>query len=231
MNLSIGLAVDLLLLLIILWKLVSGVRSGAVRMLGGLVSLGCGIYGGILLRALLAKPLGEQVLAPAIRRALDKAMDNLGLSDILENLGSILNNAELPEFLKLDVIRETAVRMQENGATAVANATDLIAQRLAGWILFLLGLIIITILIRLLFSGVIAPLIDNIPLVNEANRILGGAIGAALGILMAGLLLCLCYRLLPTLSEKAGQIFAEDSIQGSILMKQYFRLFPAAFRG
>lgn len=230
MNLTIGLLADVILLAVILWKLISGVRSGLVRMLGGLISLGGGIYAGSLLRALLADTVAENWLEPAILRVLERAKDNLGLSDLLENLQRILDNAQLPAFLKLNVAEQVR-QMQENGATAVTNATEVIAQRLAGWILFVLGLIVAAVLLRLLFNGVIAPLIDHIPLVNEANRILGGVLGAALGILLAGLVLFLCYKLLPVLSESSGRIFAEDSIQGSILMKQYFRLLPGVFRG
>ena len=229
MNLTIGLLADVILLAVILWKLISGVRSGLVRMLGGLISLGGGIFAGSLLKSLLAETVAELWLAPAIGRVLERAKDNLGLSDLLENLERILDNAELPAFLKLNVAEQVR-QMQENGATAVANAAQLIAQRLAGWILFILGLIVAALLLRLLFSGVIAPLIDHIPLVNETNRALGGVLGAALGILLAGLLLFLCYKLLPVLSERSGRIFAEDSVEGSILMKQYFRLLPGVFR-
>ena len=229
MNLTIGLLADVILLAVILWKLISGVRSGLVRMLGGLISLGGGIFAGSLLKSLLAETVAELWLDPAIGRVLERAKDNLGLSDLLENLERILDNAELPAFLKLNVAEQVR-QMQENGATAVANAAQLIAQRLAGWILFILGLIVAALLLRLLFSGVIAPLIDHIPLVNETNRALGGVLGAALGILLAGLRLFLCYKLLPVLSERSGRIFAEDSVEGSILMKQYFRLLPGVFR-
>ena len=229
MNLTVGLLADVVLLAVILWKLISGVRSGLVRMLCGLVSLGGGIYAGSLLRSLLAETVAKNWLEPAIGRVLERAKDNLGLSDLMENLQRILDNAELPAFLKLNVAEQVR-QMQVNGASAVTNATELIARRLAGWILFILGLILAAILLRLLFNGVIAPLIDHIPLVNEANRILGGVLGAVLGVLLAGLLLFLCYKLLPVLSETSGRIFAEDSIEGSILMKQYFRLLPGIFR-
>ena len=229
MNLNAGILADVVLLTIILWKLISGVRSGLVRMLGGLVSLGGGIWAGSLLRSLLAEPAAELWISPAIGRILERAKDNLGLSDLLENLQRILDNAELPAFLKLN-IPEQVRQMQENGASAVANAAELIAQRLAGWLLFLLGLILAALLLRLLFNGVIAPLIDHTPLVNETNRALGGVLGAALGILLAGLLLFLCYKLLPVLSEKTGRIFAPDSVEGSLLMKQYFRLLPGIFQ-
>ena len=230
MNLTIGLLADAILLAIILWKLISGVRSGLVRMLCGLVSLGGGIAAGSLLRSMLADTVSANWLTPAIDRVLEKAKDNLGLPDLLENLERILENAQLPAFLKLNVADQVR-QMQVNGATAVTNAAEIIAQRLAGWILFFLGLVIAALLLRLLCNGVIAPLIDHIPLVNETNRILGGILGAAVGVLLAGLALFLCYKLLPVLSETSGRIFAEDSIQGSLLMKQYFRLLPGIFKG
>ena len=230
MNLTIGLLADAILLAIILWKLISGVRSGLVRMLCGLVSLGGGIAAGSLLRSMLADTVSANWLTPAIDRVLEKAKDNLGLPDLLENLERILENAQLPAFLKLNVADQVR-QMQVNGATAVTNAAEIIAQRLAGWILFFLGLVIAALLLRLLCNGVIAPLIDHIPLVNETNRILGGILGAAVGVLLAGLVLFLCYKLLPVLSETSGRIFAEDSIQGSFLMKQYFRLLPGIFKG
>lgn len=230
MNLTIGLLADAILLAIILWKLISGVRSGLVRMLCGLVSLGGGIAAGSLLRSMLADTVSANWLTPAIDRVLEKAKDNLGLPDLLENLERILENAQLPAFLKLNVADQVR-QMQVNGATAVTNAAEIIAQRLAGWILFFLGLVIAALLLRLLCNGVIAPLIDHIPLVNETNRILGGILGAAVGVLLAGLVLFLCYKLLPVLSETSGRIFAEDSIQGSLLMKQYFRLLPGIFKG
>lgn len=230
MNLTIGLLADAILLAIILWKLISGVRSGLVRMLCGLVSLGGGIAAGSLLRSMLADTVSANWLTPAIDRVLEKAKDNLGLPDLLENLERILENAQLPAFLKLNVADQVR-QMQVNGATAVTNAAEIIAQRLAGWILFFLGLVIAALLLRMLCNGVIAPLIDHIPLVNETNRILGGILGAAVGVLLAGLVLFLCYKLLPVLSETSGRIFAEDSIQGSLLMKQYFRLLPGIFKG
>ena len=57
------------------------------------------------------------------------------------------------------------------------------------------------------------------------------ALPATLVFILAGLVLFLCYKLLPVLSETSGRIFAEDSIQGSLLMKQYFRLLPGIFKG
>ena len=130
MNISMGTAADIVLLLIILWKVVSGVRSGAVRMLGGIVSLGCGIFGGSILRSMFAEAVAWRWLLPSIRGILDRAKDSLGLSDVLENLTGILENANLPGFLKTNVMEQAAERIRESGDTAVANAAEVIAQEM-----------------------------------------------------------------------------------------------------
>ena len=197
MNITLGIAADVVLLIIILWKVVSGVRSGAVRMLGGLVSLGCGIVGGRLLSSIFAETVAERLLFPSIHDILNRAMDNLGVADLLENLSGILENANLPDFLKSDVLEQAAERLREAGSTAVTNAAEVIAQRLAGLILFLLGLVLVTLLVRVFFNGVLDPVISNLPILGGTNRLLGGLLGAAQGILLAGLLLFLVYRLLP----------------------------------
>jgi uncharacterized membrane protein required for colicin V production len=222
--------VDVVILAIIIWKLVSGVRNGAVRMIGGIVSLGCGIYAGGLLRNMFAETVAQRWLVPAMRNLLGTAMDRLGLSDLPDNLGSILDETKLPGFLKLDVLDQALARLKETSETALSSAAELIAQRLAGWILFILGLILVTLLVRILFNGVVDPVISSLPVLNEANKFLGGLLGAALGIIIAGLVFALCYRLLPILSQRAGSIFSDRSIQGSILAKLYFRLLPGAFR-
>ncbi len=231
MDLNAGILVDVVLLAIIVWKLISGIRNGAVRMIGGLVSLGCGIYAGGLIRNLFAETVAQRWLVPAIRNVLDTAMNRLGLADIPTDLRSILDESKLPGFLKLDVLEQALNKLKETSQTALGSAADLIALRLAGWILFLLGLILVTLLVRILFNGVVDPVISGLPVLNEANKFLGGLLGAALGILIAGLVLALCYRLLPILSQKAGSIFSDRSIQGTILAKQYFRFFPGAFKG
>jgi uncharacterized membrane protein required for colicin V production len=231
MDLNAGILVDVVLLAIIVWKLISGIRNGAVRMIGGLVSLGCGIYAGGLIRNLFAETVAQRWLVPAIRNVLDTAMNRLGLADIPTDLRSILDESKLPGFLKLDVLEQAAERIQEYGATAVTNATELIAQRIAGWLLFIIGLLVVTLLVRLLFRAVLEPLIDQLPLVGSVNHLLGGILGGVFGILIAGLLLCVCSWLLPGLWDKAGEIFSAETVRKSLLMKLYYQLLPGVFRG
>ncbi len=230
LGLNPGIVADIVLALIIIWKLFSGMRRGAVRMLGGLLELGGGIYAGNLLRKAHAADAARW-LAPAVRKLLDAAMNELGLADILENLNSILDISRLPDFLKQGVLEQVRVRVGSGSETALSGAADVIAQRMAGLLLFLLGMVIVTLTLRIIYNGVIDPVISNIRVLDESNRFLGAVMGAAFGILVAGLILALCYRLLPALSQSAESVFSDRSIQDSHIMKHYFRLLPEAFKG
>ena len=208
LGLNPGIIADIVLAAIIIWELLSGFRKGAVRMIGGLLDLGGGIYAGYLLRKAHSADAARW-LAPVIRKELDAAMNKLGLTDILENLDSILDISRLPDFLKQDVLEKVKVRVGLGTETALSGASGVIAQRLAGLLLFLLGMVIVTLTLRIIFKAVIDPVISAVPLLDESNRFLGAVLGAAFGILVAGLILALCYRLLPALSQSAESVFSD----------------------
>ncbi len=230
LGLNPGVIADVVLAAIIIWELLSGMRKGAVRMIGGLLELGGGIYAGNLLRKAHSADAARW-LVPAVRDVLDAAMNKLGLTDILENLDNILDTSRLPDFLKQDVLEQVKVRVGSGTETALSGAAGVIAQRLAGLLLFLLGMIVVTIVFRIIFQAVIDPVISNVPLLDESNRFLGAVIGAAFGVLIAGLILALCYRLAPALSQDAASVFSDRSIRNSCIMRHYFRLWPGAFKG
>ena len=181
LGLNPGVIADVVLAAIIIWELLSGMRKGAVRMIGGLLELGGGIYAGNLLRKAHSADAARW-LVPAVRDVLDAAMNKLGLTDILENLDNILDTSRLPDFLKQDVLEQVKVRVGSGTETALSGAAGVIAQRLAGLLLFLLGMIVVTIVFRIIFQAVIDPVISNVPLLDESNRFLGAVMGAAFGV-------------------------------------------------
>ena len=123
MNLTIGLLADVILLAIIAWKLISGVRSGLVRMLGGLISLGGGIFAGSLLKSLLADggidksvvaSIAEGVLAaePSGYEKL-KAMTELKnqIANLSIEIAEKLIRAELEDKRKADALIQKELEM------------------------------------------------------------------------------------------------------------------------
>lgn len=221
---------DLVILLLILWKLLQGRRQGLVKKVGGLAALICGIFGGKLVRQSFAGFVSQNWLQPGVERLLESTKDSLGTVDLMENLSRILGDVKLPEFLKTDVVEKVAETLNQGTQSALGAASAVIAERLASWLLFLLGFVIVYLLASLIFNGILDPIIRKLPLVKGVNRLGGALLGALQGILIAGLLLLLAYKLLPVLSQEAGAMLSAENVERSFLVKQYFLALPELFR-
>lgn len=226
-NLNFTLIIDLVILLILVWKVLQGRQQGVVKRLGKLAALVCGILGGRIVRDSFADRVST-VLLPRVTELLEKARESLGLSDLLDNLNDILAQVKLPDFLKTNVSESLTTRAGEVLDSAVSSASAIIAQRLSEWLLFLLAAAIIYIVVKLIFDGILDPVIRKLPLVKNVNRLLGAVLGLISGILLAGLLLWLAYHLLPDLSAPGGPLSAA-AVAKSWVIKLYFQLFPALF--
>jgi uncharacterized membrane protein required for colicin V production len=107
-NLNPGLAVDALIFLLILYKLLQGRSEGGVRKLGRLAALVCAIFGAYYISKTFAKTLSERYLQPYIYNKLSEQMDKLGLADAVENLKTLFDNLKLPQFLENSVTEQVS---------------------------------------------------------------------------------------------------------------------------
>ena len=225
------LAVDVVLALLVLWKLVQGRRDGMVRKLGGLAALVGALIVGNFASKQYSAMVAEKWLAPALEKWFSHIRESLGLEDLLENLAEILGGVNLPQFLKVNVAEQVTEQMgaaSERVGVAVGEASQVVAQRLAGWLLFLIAAILAYAIIKLVFDGLLDPLIRKLPIIGTANALLGAILGAILGALMAILLLWLAFHLLPALSEPGG-ILSPEGVERSFLTKFCFQTFPNLF--
>ena len=92
------LAVDVVLVLIVLWKLVQGRRDGMVKKLSGLAALVGSLLVGSFVSKRFAAQAAEMWLSPALDKWFQHVRESLGLEDLLENLADILRNISLPQF-------------------------------------------------------------------------------------------------------------------------------------
>ena len=221
------LIIDLVIILILLWKLLQGRRQGIVRRLGSLAAFVCAIFGGRFVQDTFADRFSV-LLLPKIAALLDRARETLGASDLLDNLNEILAQVNLPDFLKTDIAEAVTTRAGEVLSSAVATASELIARRLSEWLLFLVAAAVIYAVVKLIFNGILDPIIRKLPIVKGVNRTLGAALGLICGVLLAGLLLWIAYQLVPELSAPGGALSAA-AIEKSWLIKLYFRFFPTVF--
>lgn len=223
-----SLIMDAVLGLILLWKLLQGWSQGVIKRLGGLVSALLGILGGRILRDRFAAQVSA-LLLPKITTVLEHARESIGVSDLLDNLSEILNSAKLPAFAKLDVAEGLMARAGEALDSAVNAAAEVVSQRLSEWLVFIVAALVIYILLKIIFNGVLDPVISKLPIVKWLNKLLGLAVGLISGIVVVGLVLWLVYHLMPAFTE-SGHILSEEAIAGSWIASKFFARFPALFQ-
>lgn len=223
-----SLVIDVVLGLILLWKLLQGWSQGVVKRMGGLVSALLGILGGRIVRDRFAAQVSA-LLLPKVTQVLEHARESIGVSDLLENLSEILSKAKLPAFAKLDVAEDLMTRAGEAVDSAVGSAAEVISQRLSEWLLFLAAALVIYILLKIIFNGVLDPVIRKLPIVKWLNKLLGLLVGLISGIVVVGLVLWLVYHLMPAFTE-SGHILSKEAIAGSWIASKYFAQFPALFQ-
>ena len=228
-QLNWSLAIDLIMAVIIVWMLLKGRADGVVKKLGGLLSLAVGLLLGRAAKAQYAELVAERWLTPAIGRLLTHARESLGLADLLENLTEILNKASLPGFLKANVAENIASGASTFLDSAVNTASNEVGLRLSGWLLFFFTAILAYVLVRIIFNGVIDPVISNLPIIGKINSFMGLVLGAVLGAVLSIFLLWLAYHLVPALSQPGGPL-SPESVEKSYLTRFCFQIFPGLFK-
>jgi uncharacterized membrane protein required for colicin V production len=231
-NLNPGLAVDALIFLLILYKLLQGRSEGGVRKLGRLAALVCAIFGAYYISKTFAKTLSERYVQPFIYNKLSEQMDKLGLTDAVENLKTLFDNLKLPQFLENSVAEQVSSETSEVSSsfnTAVTSASSIISERITSWLLLIIGFAVIYVIIKLLFDGMLDPVIRKIPVVNQTNSLIGAIFGGITGVLLAGLLLVIIYKLVPSLSSGENAIFSPETVESTYLLKLYFKALPGVF--
>lgn len=228
-NINPVLIADAVIAFIILFKLFQGRSQGAVGKLGKLCSLVLGILGGVFIKNTFTQTLSDRYIQPFFYNLMTEQLEKLGLIDAVESLAKIFEQMKLPVFLHISVPEQVA--STQNGInTAVGSAATIIAERLTGWLLFAIGFAAIYLLLKLIFDGILDPLIRKIPIVNGLNSLIGAVLGALTGVLTAGLLLVIVYIFVPSLHMGEDAIFSPRSVESSYIVKLYFRALPGVFR-
>jgi len=228
-NLNWSLAIDVIIVLIILFLFLKGRRDGVVKKIGSVAALAAALALGSYSRKAYAETVAARWVQPAILRGLEKARQSLGLEDLTGNLQDILNSAGLPGFLKSDVVGETMDKFGLSlGSAGLSDAASVIAVRLSGWLLFLVGAVLAFAVVKIIFVGVCDPVIRNFPIVDKINGFMGAVLGLAEGVILALALLWLVYHLVPGLSRPGGPL-SPEAVSKSYVTRFAFQLFPNMF--
>jgi len=229
-NLNWSLAIDAVIVLILLFHFFKGRRDGVVKKIGSLASLAAGLALGGYSKNAYAETVAARWVQPAIQRGLERARQTLGLEDLMENLQEILNGTGLPGFLKAGAVAETMDKFGLSlGSSGVSDTSSVIAARLSGWLLFLVGAVLAYIVVKVVFVGVCDPVIRNLPVIDKINGFMGAVLGLVQGVLLALVLLWLVYHLVPGLSQPGGPL-SPEAVAESYVTRYAFRLFPNLFK-
>jgi hypothetical protein len=136
---------------------------------------------------------------------------------------------KLPVFLQSSVSEQVA--SANNGInTAIGSAATIIAERLTGWLLFAIGFAAIYLILKLIFDGMLDPLIRKIPIMNSLNSLIGAVLGALIGIVTVGLLLVVLYIFVPSLHTGEDALLSPQTVEASYILKLYFRALREYYR-
>ncbi len=141
----------------------------------------------------------------------------------------MFENMKLPVFLQSSVSEQVA--SANNGInTAIGSAATIIAERLTGWLLFAIGFAAIYLILKLIFDGMLDPLIRKIPIMNSLNSLIGAVLGALIGIVTVGLLLVVLYIFVPSLHTGEDALLSPQTVEASYILKLYFRALREYYR-
>ena len=234
---------DAAVVLIALLYALRGRARGALRCAADLAAVIAALIGAYLAAGVLAPVVAERILAPWLLRRLTEAAASLAPGDALRAalegasgvdtgsaaaaLDGLMRSLHLPAAA-LGGLPAAGQLLRESAQGLLAGAADAAAERLAWPLLFLLSYLLLHIVLRLLLRSA-AKLAAAPKLLGRADRLLGFVLGAAAGLLLAGVLLAAAYWLIPSLSAQGGALSGE-ALAYSHVIQYYFRLTPGLFR-
>ncbi len=221
-------ALDIFCVVLPLVIAIRGMRRGAARGLSGLLSLVCGLAGGLLAGRVLAKPIGEKYVAPRIEKLLSEHIDfetfareaGETFEDVASELQSVLDRLGVSSIAKGDAVDAAVESMTRAGDSIVNSAVSVVSERLAFMTVFIAAFLVVFILMSVIFRHIV-PMVARLPVIQQFDRALGLILGIASGLIVTGLFLVFVMRYVPSWSDAGGPL-SEQAIADSYVVHYYF---------
>lgn len=169
------------------------------------------------LRDFTVSPSGESKIDELVSETPD------ALKDILKGFGC--DEETFAEYCSAsaekkadELTRDVAEKISEPIAKKISNAAAFLVLFAAAYILLTLVLKLIDVIVKL-------------PVLNFANRILGGAFGALTGLLTVWLLSIIIVKSLPYLSSVYPAVFSENLLDKSVILNAMYDFNPLYWIG
>lgn len=233
-NIDLGPAqiLDIIFAAIILLFLIRGIVKGLVMSISWFAGMILGILGGMTVAKLFSGVVSEKLIQPWINKALSGsaenrdlfsgiAIDNNGnlLSEAKESISNILDGANLPEFSLSGALDGIGQKIAEKGSDLLEAASQVISDRVAYLILFVIAFFVIQIIVYIVFKAL--DLVAKAPGISTLNRWGGALLGIVTGLLAAFVSVWFISTFFPSATAKGG-LLSPDVVRDSLLSRYFF---------
>lgn len=203
MTVTTALALDLVILVVLAYCVIMGVRRGFVLTLCSLLAVVVALAGGWYLSNHYSEPLQEKLEPMIAEKLLSSAQEKAeeeGLT--LPEDGGSSGNAFLDHFSHS--IQEQVTQQAESFRDAtIHELAASLASLLARSVLFLVGFVVVLLVWKVLSH--VLNLVAKLPVLRTLNRFLGGIAGFLKGILILALARWILFDLLGLVSVQAAE--------------------------
>ncbi len=217
-----GIAVDIIIVLVLLFFIWSSARRGFVRTVIDIVGYILAMFVAFSISGTIANAAYDNLVKPSISSAIEERLSQASgesaqqvISDAFDNMPSVITSAAENFGITKESTIERYSGALDNGAASAAEAiTDYVAGPVI--ISIFTGVAVIIILITLMcIVHVIARaangVISKVPIVGGLNKVLGAITGVIKGALIA-LLLCVVLTIVLNLIPNGADIISQSYI-------------------
>ena len=216
-----------------------GVTRGLILSAGKLVTLAGGLVGAHLGAFYLKAPVAERIILPWLSTSTGGAAENGPVEQIMgepaaagvEGERVLMDLLESMGFPRFSISRGWGTlidRLTGTGTNIMETARNLVAQRIAYVLLFIILFLGIQLVMMILFTSMDG--LKNLPIAGLANKLGGGALGLVTGGIAVWGIMTLLILFVPAVTEPGG-ILSPEVLDRTKVAKKVFEMARKFFGG
>lgn len=209
-----------------------GVTRGLILSAGKLVTLAGGLVGAHLGAFYLKAPVAERIILPWLSTSTGGAAENGPVEQIMGELAAagvegervLMDLLESMGFPRFSISRGWGTlidRLTGTGTNIMETARNLVAQRIAYVLLFIILFLGIQLMMMILFTSMDG--LKNLPIAGLANKLGGGALGLVTGGIAVWGIMTLLILFVPAVTEPGG-ILSPEVLDRTKVAKEVFEM-------
>ena len=209
-----------------------GVTRGLILSAGKLVTLAGGLVGAHLGAFYLKAPVAERIILPWLSASTGGAAENGPVEQIMGELAAagvegervLMDLLESMGFPRFSISRGWGTlidRLTGTGTNIMETARNLVAQRIAYVLLFIILFLGIQLVMMILFTSMDG--LKNLPIAGLANKLGGGALGLVTGGIAVWGIMTLLILFVPAVTEP-GVILSPEVLDRTKVAKEVFEM-------